>query len=590
VALAVVLRPLVYCVLNILELLRSIACLGSARNAAQPRLPVATTMSRGMWNSTLGLASDGPCDWDHCPARELVLLCFAIPGVIGSLSMLLIYWIFPSLQTKWSRLLVLLAAFDLAQGLFYVFVYIYYLTYDDGKYSLGLICKLQSYLNVFSNTASFLCTAGISIFIWLHIQVEVSPQREQRVIFWTFAFPTGYAFLACLSMFVMDFENNWEVVGGSQDTFGCYITAEYVTMRNICTYIPLLLSWVVTVYYYIKSQIRLSQVVASTRQPSEKEEDTHGTQEAKAVRADLLLVKWKMTLIPFTFILLRLPDFLYRLLEYHIFEHHKDWKESIYCEALSWAIAVLSPSQGSVNAVLFLAFSPRVRHSFVLSCRQRRIIVASSGSRLVEPAMQAIHDNLGRTSSADGGTATTSDGRVVSPVRRNSDVRRMYSSGPDRLPSAEGAEEAEEGRANDEEWGRRLNGDSGQGSGHVSGMPSRCSFLDADRLDADNLQARRGSGSDRFGMGRESRYGYATDSDIRESDLRESDLRGYARGESEFSVYSSMGPEDIHNMVSILLLACIHTHRVLARYYPAVLTSTCVPCSTPPSPVTSDQE
>jgi hypothetical protein len=66
------------------------------------------------------------------------------------------------------------------------------------------------------------------------------------------------------------------------------------------------------------------------------------------------MVKRKMTLIPFTFVLLRLPDFLYRLLEYRT-DPEGDWEsKSTAAVALSWAMAVCNPSQGWVNAVRVL--------------------------------------------------------------------------------------------------------------------------------------------------------------------------------------------------------------------------------------------
>jgi hypothetical protein len=115
----------------------------------------------------------------------------------------------------------------------------------------------------------------------LHIQLEVSPEREKRVIFWTFAFPLGYSLAVCLGLLVYDIEKDYEVVGGDKDSFGCYITKEFISARNIATYIPLVIAWLVTAYYYLKSQLRLSKVVASTRLSLLKDADVLEAAEAQ---------------------------------------------------------------------------------------------------------------------------------------------------------------------------------------------------------------------------------------------------------------------------------------------------------------------
>ena len=296
----------------------------------------------------------------HGRLQEAVYVFCGSLTIVGTLSIILSYVLFVPLRSRWRQLLVLLSFFDLCQGLFYIGNYFHY---SSGESDLSTFCKAQRYFNIFTCTTSFFCTACISIYVCDMLNLEISPQREQRVVVLTYALPLGYSLLVCIILFFFDRQHGYQVVGGDPDSFGCYITHNFVSMRVLCTYAPLIASWAVTVIFYVKSLLRLKALVKSS------------TNDSQNVRNDLISVQRRLMLVPLAFVLLRLPDFLYRVIEYPAgprFQH------SPAGQLLNLACAIANPSQGFINSVIFVAFSWRVRRSFMLTLTNCRITVASN--------------------------------------------------------------------------------------------------------------------------------------------------------------------------------------------------------------------
>eukprot|EP00949_MAST-11_sp_MAST-11-sp1_P005145 g5145.t1 len=294
------------------------------------------------------------------------VLCasFGTCSVIGSMLIVVSYLLFEQLRSSWRRLLVWLSVFDLIQGVFYVSV----ATPLYGDISPAA-CTLIGVLNIYSCAGAYLCTACLAYMVNDIISVRSTKQSTLASKIMHFIF-LGYPTAVTAFVLVVQYTDGMNVaqksvISTDNDQFGCWINKQHQLLRWLAAYIPLILSWCVTVYFHIKSYRHLASV---TRSPSFTKllEEGGGND---GVSRTITNVMRRLSLVPLGFAILRLPDMLFRVGE--IFSWGLQPAEGPG-RWLTVAQSVLNPSQGFWNAILFVLYSESVRQGLVGWCLCRR--------------------------------------------------------------------------------------------------------------------------------------------------------------------------------------------------------------------------
>ena len=262
---------------------------------------------------------------------------------------MVLYVAFPKLRSQWRLYLVFLSAHDFIQGFYYASNWI--LEFEDvegnatatdsggGNHSGGSRppfpppnanntvvvppwCLPQAVMGMYSATASFLWTAGLSIFIhrlvsrWTRSLETLSTSTSTGA--GQVAAESGswlYVAVCCGYPFVVQIAVVWSVSidgdgglvlldGYLKDEYGCFIGYQHVLWRIISVYGPLWISMAVTTFCYVSVSRRLGAMVTRDR--------TGRT----ATGASLARIQRKMLLVPLIFVLLRLPESIQRVGEF----------------------------------------------------------------------------------------------------------------------------------------------------------------------------------------------------------------------------------------------------------------------------------
>ena len=298
-------------------------------------------------------------------------LCITLGALscFGALVIILSYVLFKQLRSLWRWLLVWLSIFDFIQGAFYIF---------NGLVPPSALsadtCAVVGLANVLSCLCSFLCTACISYVVVDVVSMrQLNSEHAGNISLKRFyAIFLGYPALIGFIIISMHVTSMGDVITVDLDQYGCYINHDYEWLRMIATYIPCILTWVFTLVFYIRAVRRLAQV-SSLVSVDFIEDDVRRTRSnSRAAHAVLRSVMWRLSLIPLGFVMLRLPDVMYRVME--LFFRPSEMlqlRTTNFGQILISMQAALNPAQGLWNMLLFVVFPESVRQRFVDCCSLR---------------------------------------------------------------------------------------------------------------------------------------------------------------------------------------------------------------------------
>tara|TARA_B100000795_G_scaffold209037_1_gene162557 strand:+ start:227 stop:1231 length:1005 start_codon:yes stop_codon:yes gene_type:complete len=289
--------------------------------------------------------------------EQYVTTIMGICSVFGSAIIIIAYAVVDqSPTTLWRNLMIFLSIFDMQQGFYYISVGLFNYT-DVGK--ITPLCTAIGLSNIYSTTASYLCTGCIAFLV--NDIVKATPVvKNGRYIYLIFL---GYPLLVSVAVFVLHMVGKEPVITPDTDQYGCYINQSHELERWIASYIPMLSSWVVCSIYNLQAYRRLKQVVT----PGSDVTENNGNRVIHNMMRRLLIV-------PFGFVLLRLPDISYRILE--LFYREQNVNEMQIADWFVFLQAGLNPAQGVWNCVLLAIYSRRLRRGFLewccCNCRKKK--------------------------------------------------------------------------------------------------------------------------------------------------------------------------------------------------------------------------
>ena len=354
------------------------------------------------------------------PAYNLTLTEKYITTTVGTLSVLgsaIIILEYSLVDTSpqtplWRTLMICLSVFDMQQGVYYISVGL--LDYTDiGR--ITPLCTAIGLSNIFSTTAAYLCTGCIAYLV--HDIIQPIPRvTSGRFIYALFL---GYPFIVSVVAWADNLSH--DVITPGFDLYGCYINKENQLLRWVASYIPLVLSWLACGIYNLSAYRRLKQVSkgstarSNTGSPGSNSPGSYspisnsssdGNEDVNfngnAVIHNMMR---RLLIVPFGFVLLRLPDLCFRLLELYY------TKNPGVMVVGDWAVVLqsaLNPAQGTWNCVLLAIYSTRLRQQFLQWC-------CCSGCRC-------------RTSGIDGRSSSSGDYNVSNERSRLVGGTTPYSS------------------------------------------------------------------------------------------------------------------------------------------------------------------
>eukprot|EP01104_Vermistella_antarctica_P019234 TRINITY_DN7437_c0_g1_i1.p1 TRINITY_DN7437_c0_g1~~TRINITY_DN7437_c0_g1_i1.p1 ORF type:complete len:391 (+),score=44.41 TRINITY_DN7437_c0_g1_i1:232-1404(+) len=132
----------------------------------------------------------------------------------------------------------------------------------------------------------------------------------------------------------------------SDDTW-CFVPEKYTITRLMANLVPMFLCWTVTACLYLWSIMTIRNITSATALQGE--------------------IRTKLLLIPFFFVVLRLPDAVYRSVEL-ITASTGTHSPSYFPSALVWLLPVVScgnAAQGTVDCVIYVFATKQCRHEFM---------------------------------------------------------------------------------------------------------------------------------------------------------------------------------------------------------------------------------
>jgi len=226
-------------------------------------------------------------------------------SIIGSIIIILAYSVVDqSATTLWRTLMLFLSVFDLQQGLYYVSVGVFNYT-KIGE--MTPLCTGIGLSNIYSTTASYLCTACVAFLVndIVRTNPKVTSGVRLKIIFLGYPF-----FVSILALVLHEMGGDKDpVITAGQDQYGCYINQNHQILRWIASYIPLLISWFLCAWFNWTAYQRLKQVSTSTASNSDEK---NNVDETNPVIHNMMR---RLLIVPFGFIILRLPDLSFRFIE-----------------------------------------------------------------------------------------------------------------------------------------------------------------------------------------------------------------------------------------------------------------------------------
>jgi len=294
---------------------------------------------------------------------EASSICAALAGVVAMLSaslVFVVYFAFPDRRSSWRQLVLMLAVCDFLHGYFYAVAGTSALAWPDAETSTS--CRVHGVIGMWSGCASFLWMAALTSYIAIFLrlgeptkalQYSVDSRVAVLLVAICFGYPTITISGILLAGVPLDEDD------GPNDHYGCFIDSKFCASRLLAIYGPLWLSILVTVGCSVSIWCKLSTFINTTSRPLQH--------NMRSLRAKLLM-------IPIGFVLLRLPETVYRLLEYRTIlstgcgiatnttqDEEKSFEDSLFGSVLSAVQAITNPSQGVLTSIIFVWSSPAYR-------------------------------------------------------------------------------------------------------------------------------------------------------------------------------------------------------------------------------------
>jgi len=275
-------------------------------------------------------------------------------GLLGMLSacvVALCFFAFPTLRSAWRRYVLFLSLCDFLQGLYYTLV-------GARVFEEGPACRATSLMGISSSTSSYLWTACISAYVTGFL-VRQGPSSARHAspphitaLFCAISFGYPSAAIAALVAFSVPITPN----RSSEDSYGCYIDDEEWGWRLVASYGPLWLCMLIVVACAVASLRQLNRLWLANFVPGQQ------TKQPNLVR-----LRRKILIVPLAFVLCRLPETIYRAIEY---AGGGEWlRASLLGKVLNGVQAFSNPAQGLATSVLFVWSSPAYRRRLCLHSR-----------------------------------------------------------------------------------------------------------------------------------------------------------------------------------------------------------------------------
>eukprot|EP01060_Flectonema_neradi_P014939 TRINITY_DN21632_c0_g1_i1.p1 TRINITY_DN21632_c0_g1~~TRINITY_DN21632_c0_g1_i1.p1 ORF type:complete len:356 (+),score=29.98 TRINITY_DN21632_c0_g1_i1:82-1149(+) len=279
---------------------------------------------------------------------EVVVVVFGALGMIGSISVIATSIMIPELRKQLSRgraLVLLLSGADLAQGVFFTLTAA--VDTDEGSTS----CFVWGSFGILASVASFIATAWVSW--WVHYTL-VNREPTGNILLFPIFTTLAYPLLTLASLLIYashEFGDDWRTIFSPTQHFPwCFVTEhpsrDMLIWRIVIEYGPLLVSMVVTAYYYLKAIWYLKkQAILQCA------EDT----------PEMIYLKRKLLLIAAAYLIVRFPGVIARVITM-VASSGEVWPW------LRFFVGVGDPSQGLVNGLIFTFGTQIVRNRIKGAC------------------------------------------------------------------------------------------------------------------------------------------------------------------------------------------------------------------------------
>ena len=275
----------------------------------------------------IAMITGSACMWSAC----IVALCF---------------FAFPELRSAWRLYVLFLSLADFLQGLYY--------TLDgagifhDRSHEGTLGCKVFAFIGIWSACSSFIWSACVSayvtFFLTRHMRRAPRQQRATPLVTMLFCFLSfGYPTVVLVLLIEERVPLSYNLL--SEDANGGFVDRDEFGWRLVSIYGPLWLSMSVVTACSLVSLMQLRAHV-------------NASDETKQQR-NLRQLRRRMLAIPLIFVLCRLPETIYRCVEWSIGPHASGL--FLRHSALKGLLAFTNPAQGIATAVIFVWTSPAYR-------------------------------------------------------------------------------------------------------------------------------------------------------------------------------------------------------------------------------------
>ena len=277
------------------------------------------------------------CMWSAC----IVALCF---------------FAFPELRSAWRLYVLFLSLANFLQGLYY--------TLDgagifhDRSHEGTLGCKVFAFMGIWSASSSFIWSACVSAYVTFFLtqhmrraprQSRATPLVTMLFCLLSFGYPTVVLVLLIEDDKVPNdlVPLNYNLL--SEDAHGGFVDRDEFGWRLVSIYGPLWLSMFVVTACSLVSLMQLRAHV-------------NASDETKQQR-NLRQLRRRMLAIPLIFVLCRLPETIYRCVEWSVGPKASDLslRRSALSTALKGLLAFTQGAQGIATALIFVWTSPAYR-------------------------------------------------------------------------------------------------------------------------------------------------------------------------------------------------------------------------------------
>ena len=262
----------------------------------------------------------------------------------------LCFFAFPELRSAWRLYVLFLSLADFLQGLYY--------TLDgagifhDRSHEGTLGCKVFASIGIWSACSSFIWSACVSayvtFFLTRHMRRAPRQQRATPLVTMLFCLLSfGYPTVVLVLLIEERVPLSYNLL--SEDANGGFVDRDEFGWRLVSIYGPLWLSMSVVTACSLVSLMQLRAHV-------------NASDETKQQR-NLRQLRRRMLAIPLIFVLCRLPETIYRCVEWSVGPKASDLslRRSALSTALKGLLAFTQGAQGIATALIFVWTSPAYR-------------------------------------------------------------------------------------------------------------------------------------------------------------------------------------------------------------------------------------